>query len=146
MDSQKTSVSKQTPRAFKHRLWLLVGIAIIATGGFTLAVYDTVRTVQIHGPLYSQIIQSKDLATDALPPPLYIVDSYLVTLELLSAPPSKREALVRQFKQLEQAFIARQAEWRDRLPPGPLRDNLTEASGRWAKNSTNNGTATFSQP
>ncbi|MEO5956898.1 MAG: hypothetical protein ABIR36_14580, partial [Nitrospiraceae bacterium] len=133
MDSQKVPVSQREPPSFKHRLGLLVGTAIIATGGFTLAVYDTVTTVQIHGPLYAQIVQSKDLATDALPPPLYIVDSYLATLELLSAPPSKRKALVERFKQLEQAFIAKQAEWLDVLPPGLLRDNLTESSGRWAR-------------
>ena len=132
MDSQKLLASKREPPSFNHRLGLLVGTAIIATGGFTLAVYDTVTTVQIHGPLYIQIVQSKDLATDALPPPLYIVDSYLVTLELLSVPPSKRKALVGRFKQLEQAFIAKQAEWHVRLPPGSLRDNLTESSGRWA--------------
>ena len=133
MDSRQAPVSPQGPQSFKGRLVLLIGAAIIATGGFTLAVYDTVTTVQIHGPLYSQIVLIKDLETDALPPPLYIVDSYLVTLELLSAPPSKRETLVGRFNQLEQAFIAKQAEWRDRLPPGPLRDNLTQSSGRWAK-------------
>ena len=132
MDSQELLASKREPPSFNHRLGLLVGTAIIATGGFTLAVYDTVTTVQIHGPLYTQIVQSKDLATDALPPPLYIVDSYLVTLELLSAPPSKRKALVERFKQLEQAFIAKQAEWHIRLSPGFLRSNLTESSGRWA--------------
>ncbi|MDP3599296.1 MAG: PAS domain S-box protein, partial [Nitrospirota bacterium] len=130
MNSQELLSSKREPPSFKHRLGLLVGTAIIATGGFTLAVYDTVTTVQIHGPLYAQIVQSKDLTTDALPPPLYIVDSYLVTLELLSAPPSKREALVGRFKQLEQAFIVKQTEWRDRLPPGLLRDNLTESGRR----------------
>ncbi|MCX5723290.1 MAG: PAS domain S-box protein [Nitrospirae bacterium] len=131
MDSQEALAPKQAPQSFKCRLGLLVGAAIIATGGFTLAVYDTVTTVQIHGPLYAQIVQSKDLEADALPPPLYIVDSYLATLELLSAPPSKREALIERFTQLEQAFLAKQAEWRVRLPPGPLQKNLTE-SGRWA--------------
>ncbi|OGW51660.1 MAG: hypothetical protein A2V62_08965 [Nitrospirae bacterium RBG_19FT_COMBO_58_9] len=132
MDSQEAPVSKREPRSFKHRLGLLVGAAIIATGGFTLVVYDTVTTIQIHGPLYAQIVQSKDLAIDAFPPRLYIIDSYLVTFQLLGAPPSKREALVGRFKQLEQEFIAKQDEWRALLPPGPLRDSLIE-SGRWAK-------------
>lgn len=132
MDSQEVPVSKQAPPSFKHRLGLLVGAAIIATVGFTLVVYDTVTTVQIHGPLYAQIVQSKDLAIDAFPPRLYIIDSYLVTFELLGAPPSKREALVGRFQQLEQEFIAKQDEWRVLLPLGPLRDNLIE-SGRWAE-------------
>lgn len=133
MTSQKAPVSKQEPQSFNNRLGLLIGAATIATGGFTLAVLDTVTTVQIHGPLYAQIVLSKDLAIDSFPPPLYIVESYLVTLELLDAPPSKRETLVGRFKQLEQEFIAKQAEWRERLPPGPLRNNLTGSSGRLAK-------------
>lgn len=68
MASQEAPVSTQKPQPFKHRLAILAGVAIVATGGFTLAVYDTVTTVQIHGPLYTQIVRSKDLATDALPP------------------------------------------------------------------------------
>ena len=131
MAPQEMALSKCRPSSFKHRLELLVGAAIIATGGFTLAVHNTVTTVQIHGPLYAQIVLSKDLATDALPPPLYIVDSYLVTLELLSAPPSKQEALIGRFKQLEQDFSFKHAEWLNRLPPGELRNSLTE-SGQWA--------------
>ena len=132
MNAQNTLTSKAEPQSFKHRLTVLVGVAVIATGGVTLAVYDTVTTVQIHGPLYAQIVLSKDLEVDAFPPPLYIIDSYLATFELLGAPPSKRGALVARFKQLEQEFLAKQAEWRLRLPPGPLRDNLTGSSGRWA--------------
>ncbi|MDO8354773.1 MAG: PAS domain S-box protein, partial [Nitrospirota bacterium] len=131
MAPQEVAISNRRPSSFKHRLGLLVGAAIIATGGFTLAVHNTVTTVQIHGPLYAQIALSKDLSTDALPPPLYIVDSYLVTLELLSAPPSKQEAFIGRFKQLEQEFSFKHAEWLNRLPPGGLRDNLIE-SGRWA--------------
>jgi PAS domain S-box-containing protein len=133
MDLQEAPVSKQAPQFFTHRLGLLIGTAIVATAGFTLAAYDTVTTVQIHGPLYAQILQSKDLIVDAFPPPLYIVDSYLVTLELLGAAPLERDTLVRRFKQFEQEFHAKQAEWRGRLPPGPLRDNLTESSGKWAR-------------
>lgn len=131
--SLKLSTGKQAPSSFTIRLGMLMGAAILATGGFTLAVYDTIETVQIRGPLYTQIVESKDLAANALPPTLYIVDSYLVTLELLSASPSMRTVLVEQFRQLEQAFLTKQAEWHTRLPPGPLRDTLAESSGRWAR-------------
>lgn len=132
MIASTTPVPKHAPPAFNYWLAALVSTAIIATGGFTLAVYDTVTTVQIHGPLYTQIVLSKDLVVDAFPPPLYIVESYLLTFELLDAPPSARKALVRRFQQLEREFLSKRIEWHDRLPPGPLRDNLTGASGRFA--------------
>ncbi len=86
MSPEQTSPSTQQPRSIRIRLGLLVGAAVLATGTFTLVVNDTVTTVQIHGPLYAQIADSKDLVVDTLPPPLYIIESYLVTLELLVAP------------------------------------------------------------
>lgn len=130
--SQERPLSPQQPRSFKLRLGLLIGAAITATGIFALAVYDSVSTVQIHGPLYVGIVQGKDLIADALPPPLYIVESYLVTLELLIAHPDQQQALISQFQQLEQEFNEKQTAWRERLPRGPLR-NTFESSGRWAK-------------
>jgi PAS domain S-box-containing protein len=111
----------------------LVGAAVLATGVFTLVVRDTVTTVQIHGPLYRQIVDSKDLVVDTLPPPLYIVESYLATLELLVAPPSQRTILIERFQRLQREFTAKQSEWRTRLPPGPLYDKLITSSGQWAR-------------
>jgi PAS domain S-box-containing protein len=131
--AQESSVPPSQSQPFKLRLGLLIGTAVVATGIFTLVVYDTVTTVQIDGPLYAQIVQGKDLIADTLPPPLYIVDSYLVTMELLVTTPSHRKSLVKRFQQLETEFYAKQAEWRRRLPAGPLRDKLLESSGRWAR-------------
>lgn len=132
MTSRERSVSGQPSRSFRLRLGLLIGAAILGTGIFAAAVYDTVSTVQIHGPLYSGIIQGKDLIADVLPPPLYIVESYLVTLELLNASPALQPLLLEQFKQLEQEFDAKEAEWQQRLSPGPLRKSLFETSVRSA--------------
>ncbi|MDR4480049.1 MAG: response regulator [Nitrospira sp.] len=121
------------PQSLTYRLGLLIGVAILATGAFTLAVHDTVTTVQIHGPLYVQIVDSKDLVVDTLPPPLYIVESYLATLELLVVPPSQRPALIERFQHLQREFALKETEWQTRLPPGQLRDKLINASGLWAR-------------
>jgi len=118
---------------FTLRLGILIGAGILATAGFAFAVYDTIKTMQIHGPLYAQIIESNNLLAATLPPPLYIVESYLVTVELLSAPPSKQQALIERFNQHRHAFLAKQAEWRRLLPPGSLQNELTESSSRQAQ-------------
>jgi PAS domain S-box-containing protein len=96
-------------------------------------VYDTVTTVQIHGPLYVQIVDNKDLAVDAVPPPLYIVESYLATWEMLEVLPSQRMVLIQRFHQLQREFNLKEAEWQTRLPPGPLRDKLLNSSSPWAR-------------
>jgi hypothetical protein len=100
--SRGNSVSGQPSQSFKFRLGLLIGAAIVATGIFAAAVYDTVSTVQIHGPLYVGVIQGKDLIADVLPPPLYIVESYLATLELLTAEPTLQPALKKELPPIPQ--------------------------------------------
>ncbi len=133
MVSHKLSTSKHMAQAFTLRLGMLIGVAILATSGFALAVYDTIKTVQIHGPLYAQIVQSNDLLAATLPPPLYIVESYLMTVELLSAPPSQQQTLIGQFTRHEQAYSAKQTEWRRRLLPESLHGALAESAGQWAQ-------------
>ena len=115
------------------RLGLLVGAAILSTGIFTLVVRDTVTTLQIHGPLYNQIVERKDLVVDTLPPPLYIVESYLATLELLIVDPLQRTALIDRFHRLQEEYVSKETEWKARLPPGLLRDKLIHSSGQWAR-------------
>ncbi|MBX3236547.1 MAG: PAS domain S-box protein [Nitrospiraceae bacterium] len=132
------SRNRSQPTGLEQRLAMLIGGATLATGLFAFAVYDTISTVQVHGPLYAEIVQSKDLVVDALPPPLYIVDSYLVTLELLSVEPSQRQTLIDRFQSLKNEFEAKSESWQRRLPPGPLQTQFltsqrsaTEFYRRW---------------
>ena len=37
---------------------------------------------KVNGPVYQRIVQGKDLSADVLPPPEYIIESYLVTLQM----------------------------------------------------------------
>ena len=43
------------------------------------------REIMIGGPLYHKIIQIKDIISDVLPPPMYIIETYLTAMELLDA-------------------------------------------------------------
>lgn len=38
----------------------------------------TIEKLRVNGPIYSRIVQGKDLIADVLPPPEYIIESYLV--------------------------------------------------------------------
>jgi len=67
---------------------LVVAIAIIAAYGLynlrqvTGMVVALEKGVQVNGPIYKSIIYGKDAVADVLPPPLYIIESYLTACQL----------------------------------------------------------------
>lgn len=50
--------------------------------------YFALRTLKVGGPIYSQIVLGKDLLADVLPPPEYIIQSYLEATLALNNPAS----------------------------------------------------------
>ena len=44
-----------------------------------------IHKVRVNGPLYHDIVTDKDLIADILPPPQYIIESYLVALQIANA-------------------------------------------------------------
>lgn len=77
------------------------GIAFIFVlfGVFTQA---TINAIKIKSPLYNQLIDKKDLIADILPPPAYIIESYLCAMEAATAEEdaAAREKLLVRLKEL----------------------------------------------
>ncbi len=46
---------------------------------------QTKRDLVINGPYYAQLVQMKDLVADVLPPPAYIIETYLTVLQIIDA-------------------------------------------------------------
>ena len=68
-----------------RRLALLVAIfslGMIVYGGWSLRV---LHELKVNGPVYQRIVQGKDLVADVLPPPEYILESYLVAFQLMAS-------------------------------------------------------------
>ena len=59
---------------------VLLAVFIAGYTIFGLVSFSTLNTLRIDGQLYNQIIMSKDLIVDVLPPPEYIIESYLDVL------------------------------------------------------------------
>ncbi len=76
----------QTKSQLTVRTRLAVMVAVVVAGfvGFAGLAYRVLDKVQINGLVYSQIVQGKDLVADVLPPPEYIIESYLVACEELN--------------------------------------------------------------
>lgn len=96
----------------KMRFSMILGILII---GFLLsgfATFKAMNTVTVNGPMYQRIVQGKDIIADVLPPPEYIIESYLVALQLTQATdPTEIGALVARFQALKTEYESRHQYW-----------------------------------
>lgn len=81
------------------------------------------RALKIGSPLYAQIVLGKDLLADILPPPEYIIESYLeATLALQD--PSTAEARAKRIDVLRREYDTRHTFWVPQEPDDTIRDKL----------------------
>jgi PAS domain S-box-containing protein len=115
--------------SMKAKLLLL---AAVFAGGFVLfglIAYSTVSTVKVNGPHYQSIVQNKDLLADVLPPPAYIVETYLVALLMPDAKtPEELNQLVVRYETLKSEFRTRLEFWGKNLSESPLKQELIDKS------------------
>ncbi len=109
----------------RTKFMVLIGGVILASCGFGLFTSRIVDRVKVGGPLYGHIVMGKDLIADILPPPEYILESYLTAMQLVGEK-SERERGVLEGKiaQLRKDFEDRHAYWSKELPAGEMRDSL----------------------
>ncbi len=104
-----------------NRLRLLIAIFAMSFLAYGLWSYKTLLELKIGGPLFGSIAESHDLVSDVLPPPLYIIESYLVCLQLSVGVDGKTQGvLVDQLKVLHRAYLLRHAQWAETPMPQPL--------------------------
>lgn len=86
----------------------------------------------LKGPLYNNIILMKDLIADFLPPPSFIIESYLLSWELVyevernGIHSAKIKFLKEKAEKLKSAYILRHNYWAKNLKIPALRDVLIE--------------------
>lgn len=111
------------------RLLSLIVLFFIGFVSYSLISYNQLSKVKVNGPIYSQIVQGKDVIADILPPPEYIIESYLNVLEILKETDQKEVAkLVEYGKKLKQDFDDRHVYWTNDLADGKLKTVLLEDS------------------
>ena len=89
----------------RTKVFGLIAIMIVGLGVFALVSFDTLNTVKVNGPLYKEIIDNKDLIADILPPPEYLIESYLLVLQMLDEQDkSKLDALIQKSAKLRQEY------------------------------------------
>ena len=95
-----------------HRFTLLIGLfafGFIVYGAWS---FKTLNEIMVNGPVYQRIVQGKDLIADILPPPEYVIESYLVALQLSETGDSgEQDHLIERLKKLKGEYDERHTFW-----------------------------------
>ncbi|MFZ5453851.1 MAG: methyl-accepting chemotaxis protein [Thermodesulfobacteriota bacterium] len=115
--------------SLRGKLLLTMSICSVAFIVFALVSWNTLNTAKINGRWYQKIVQDKDLIADILPPPEYIVETYLVTFQLVDKKnQAKANDLVEKLKGLRQEYAKRHEFWQRALPNGAMKEELLKSS------------------
>ena len=113
----------------KSKLLAVTAVFLVGFAGFGLFAYDTIEDVKVNGPYYRSIIQGKDVIADVLPPPEYIIEAYLVVLQMTGeSDKSRLAAMVDRGRKLKEEYEERHAFWVKDLPEGKLKEVLVVQS------------------
>lgn len=106
--------------------------AIVTASGIALATGITLTllmgayaldTLKVNGPIYQEIVDSKDLIADILPPPLYLIETYALTNEgALDA--SRLPRNIERIKVLKGQYQERREYWKTTTLPDSLKEKL----------------------
>jgi methyl-accepting chemotaxis protein len=120
----------------KARFILILATLVFGFSLFGLATFKAMSTLKVNGPVYQQIVRGKDVIADVLPPPEYIIESYMIALQLTVVQDfddMKTLALLSRFKQLKAEYEERHKFWLTQPLDPKLRDLLLEQSYRPAQ-------------
>jgi methyl-accepting chemotaxis protein len=112
-------------------------ILIIAIGMIWFSYYSltTLNNLKVNGPVYNKIVLEKDLVADILPPPSYLIESYLTVCEMADEKDSKilnqeAEYLI---KKLRKEYFERHEYWIKNMPEGDMKNEMINLSYKPAK-------------
>jgi methyl-accepting chemotaxis protein len=111
------------------KLYVLVMVFGLGFLAFGLTAHRTVELLRVNGPYYARIVQGKDLIADVLPPPEYLIESYLLVLQLTSEDDSRvRDRLRARIVKLREEYEQRHSYWVQELTPSDMKDTLVVRS------------------
>jgi len=113
------------------KLFILLAVLVLGYTIFGFVSFSTLNTLRIQGNLYNQIVMSKDLIADVLPPPGYIIESYLDVLQLIDeTDPAQMNYFYTELKRLQSDYNERHQFWVNEklLEQGALRDAMIKGA------------------
>jgi methyl-accepting chemotaxis protein len=96
---------------------------------FATSAYLTLNKVKVNGPIYIELAQGKDLLADVLPPPEYIIESYLTVHAMAdSVDQTEIEQLATKLATLRKDFDSRHDHWASVLPKSDMSELLLKGA------------------
>lgn len=107
---------------------LIIILAIMIAGFLVFGAYcfSSLNYLKVNGPVYNNIVMGKDLVADILPPPDYILESYMVVLQLSEENDSTKIDQLSTYLTgtLEKEYYDRHKYWADTLPSGDIKNTF----------------------
>ncbi|HBF31750.1 HAMP domain-containing methyl-accepting chemotaxis protein [Rhizobium sp.] len=99
---------------------LILAIGVVLTLATAMG---TLQRLKVNGPVYTQIVDSKDLIADILPPPLYVVESYSLVSEA-ALHPDLADANLERLRVLKSQYQERRDYWKTSTLPDDMKQKL----------------------
>ena len=99
---------------------------------FSIIAYNALNHLKVNGSIYKRIVQGKDLVADILPPPEYVLESYLVIFQMADASKEELPSFIDKFKSLKKDYLDRHDYWTKDLEDGALKSALINDSYTFA--------------
>ena len=110
--------------SISQKLACLAVVFLTGFLAFTALAHRTLERLQVNGPIYHDIVMSKDVVADVLPPPEYIIEAYLVTLRMThEQDKAMLQHLTEEGRRLRREYDERHAYWSTQ----PLQSDLRQA-------------------
>ena len=95
-----------------RRFAVLVGVFALGFAAYGFWSFKTLNELKVNGPVYQRIVQGKDLIADVLPPPEYIIESYLLSLQMAGiADKGEQDKLIARLTALKGEYDTRHEYW-----------------------------------
>lgn len=114
------------PRFTIARLLLTFAVVVVIGLATSIGLQSfTLSQLKVNGPVYDGIIDGKDLVADILPPPLYLVEAYMLANEAV-LDPSRAEQASSKIAALAADYQARRQYWQASPLPQALKLKLAD--------------------
>jgi len=101
----------------RKKLLVLAGAPCLGLVVLGIVAFVLFNTVKVNGKYYKQIVAGKDLVADILPPPEYVIESYLVALQMIGeTKTSEIDESIRRSNALRTEYDMRHSYWSAALP------------------------------
>ena len=114
--------------SLKQRFAVLITVVVLGLTVLGGWLFVTLEEMKVGGPVYSRVVLGKDLVADILPPPEYILESYLVVLQMAHGRPEEMSALSERLKALHADYNTRHEFWKQQTLDNTIKQTLTDTA------------------